>query len=144
MIRSLKEKPVLLGAFYVFMGVFLFSAVNIIVKDTAKHYPIIQVLFIRFLVGMGPLLFLLRKKLSIKGLTSKKPALQVSCAVMICIGVGCLFFIHSIAPSGGCSSHFLLLNFIPDGVGFSSYWREGWDSAVDFCSYWVCWCRYCD
>lgn len=91
MITALKKHPTLLGAFYVFLGVFIFSAVNIIVKDTASHYPIIQVLFIRFLTALLPLLFLMRKNLTFEGLCSQKPKLQLSCAFMISIGVGCLF-----------------------------------------------------
>ena len=50
------------GSFYMLLSVACFSAMDIFVKLTTKHYPIGEVAFFRGLFGLIPIFFLIPKK----------------------------------------------------------------------------------
>ena len=91
MLQALKEKPKILGVTCVMLAVFIFSVVNLVVKDTGNNYPITQTLLFRFSCALIPLLFLMRKDLSRKAVIPNKIGLCIFSGFVLCLMLGLLF-----------------------------------------------------
>ena len=64
------------GSFYMLLSVACFSAMDIFVKLTTKHYPIGEVAFFRGLFGLIPIFFLIPKKKIFTFFKTDKPKLH--------------------------------------------------------------------
>lgn len=85
------QNHTLLGAFYMALGVFIFTSVNVVVKEATTSYPILQIVFFRFAFSILPCLFLLKKAGGFSALKTDDLKIQLFSGVIGVVGLYCLF-----------------------------------------------------
>ena len=82
---------ILKGAFFMIMAMFTFCVVNVVVKDTAGSYPILQLVFFRNAFALIPCAFILKSAGGISQLKTKHMPLHILCGSLGVLGLFCLF-----------------------------------------------------
>lgn len=88
--KSFSSKPILGIAFMAF-AIFMFNAVNVIVKDQADAFPIGQILFFRNLFALIPATLILIGSQGLKGFGLQQPKEHLKRALFGSTGLLCIF-----------------------------------------------------
>lgn len=92
------KNSTLVGVAYMLVAIFTFSVINLIVKDTTPHYPIIQVVFFRNFFAIFPCAFLVIRAGGRPALKTTHWGRHLLCGSLGVLGLFCLFKSFYILP----------------------------------------------
>jgi drug/metabolite transporter (DMT)-like permease len=79
------------GALYMMLSMLTFCVVNVVVKDTAGHYPILQLVFFRNVFALLPCYLILRGAGGVNLLRTPQVPSHVLCGTLGVLALFCLF-----------------------------------------------------
>ena len=80
------------GMLWIILAVFCFTVVNAVIKGTAAHYPINEIVFFRFLFALIPTALILHRVEGTKGFVIQEPIFQILRTLFGTLGLGIMFY----------------------------------------------------
>ena len=98
MIPQLSSYQTRLGVFYMATAIFMFATVNAVVKDVVSLYPVMQVIFFRFLFALLPCSFMVYKSGGLASLKTPNLKSHLFCGGLAVLNLVLLFSTFKIVP----------------------------------------------